>query len=86
VRDDPIALLERELLDAAHQRAVAVGERDGTSHEPRGPWPHALRPGRRRSSLGAFAAVASGTKCPAITVNRGHGRGAFGTATFTVRR
>jgi hypothetical protein len=58
VRDDPIALLERELLDAAHRRAVAVDERDASSHEPRGPWPLASRPARRRSSLGAFAAVA----------------------------
>jgi hypothetical protein len=55
VRDDPIALLERELLDAAHRRAVPMDE---PSHEPRGPWPHASRPARRRSSLGAFAAVA----------------------------
>ncbi len=55
MRDDPIALLERELLDAAHRRAVPIDE---PSHEPRGPWPHASRPARRRSSLGAFAAVA----------------------------
>lgn len=57
MRDDPIALLERELLDAAHRRAVPVDEPDASSHEPRGPRPHASRPARRRSSLGAFAAV-----------------------------
>ncbi|HET6866338.1 MAG TPA: hypothetical protein VFH80_10455 [Solirubrobacteraceae bacterium] len=53
MRDDPITLLERELVDAARRRAMVVDE---PSHEPRGPWP-ALRPARRRSSLGAFAAV-----------------------------
>jgi hypothetical protein len=58
VRDDPIALLERELLDAAHRRAVLLDEPDASSHEPRGPRPQASRPARRRSSLGAFAAVA----------------------------
>jgi hypothetical protein len=57
VRDDPIALLERELLDAAHRRAVVLDVPDASSHEPRGPWPHVSRPARRRSSLGAFAAV-----------------------------
>jgi hypothetical protein len=54
VHDDPITLLERELVDAARRRAVVLDE---PSHEPRGPWPSALRPARRRSSLGAFAAV-----------------------------
>jgi len=57
VHDDPIALLERELVDAARRRAVAVDEHEGSSHEPRGPWPSVPRPARRRSSLGAVAAV-----------------------------
>jgi hypothetical protein len=56
VRDDPITLLERELVDAARRRAVVVDEREGSSHEPRGPWP-TLRPARRRRPLGAFVAV-----------------------------
>lgn len=58
MRDDPITLLERELVDAARRRAVVLDEREGSSHEPRGPWP-ALRPARRRSSLGALGAVAA---------------------------
>ncbi len=57
LRDDPIALLERELVGAAHRRARTGDEREGSSQEPRGPWPVAPRPARRRSSLGAFAAV-----------------------------
>lgn len=56
MRDDPITLLERELVDAARRRAVVADERAGSSHEPRGPWP-ALRPARRRRSLGSFTAV-----------------------------
>jgi hypothetical protein len=55
VRDDPITLLERELVDAARRRALVLDE---PSHEPRGPWPSVPRPARRRSSLGAVAAVA----------------------------
>ena len=56
MREDPITLLERELVDAARRRAGVADEREGSSHEPRGPWP-ALRPARRRSSLGAVAAI-----------------------------
>jgi hypothetical protein len=56
VRDDPVTLLERELVDAARRQAVITDAREGSSHEPRGPWP-TLRPARRRRSLGSFAAV-----------------------------
>lgn len=56
MRDDPIALLERELVDAARRRAVVADDRAG-SDEPRGAWPMLPGPVRRRSSLGAFAAV-----------------------------
>jgi hypothetical protein len=58
VHDDPIALLERELVDAARRQAAVIDEREASSHEPRGPWPSALRPARRRRSLGAVAALA----------------------------
>jgi hypothetical protein len=57
MHDDPIVVLERELVAAARRRVVVIDERAG-SQEPRGPWPSAPRPARRRSSLGAFAAVA----------------------------
>ena len=56
MHDDPIALLERELVGAARRRVVAADEHDG-SQEPRGPWQPGPRPARRRRSLGAFAAV-----------------------------
>jgi hypothetical protein len=56
VHDDPIAVLERELVDAARRRAVVADDRAG-SVEPHGPWPMLPGPVRRRSSLGAFAAV-----------------------------
>jgi hypothetical protein len=56
MRDDPIATLERELVDAARRRMPVTDELEA-SQEPRGPWPSAVRPARRRSSLGAFAAV-----------------------------
>lgn len=57
MRDDPIATLERELVDAARRRVVVADDRAG-SGEPRGPRPLLAGPVRRRSSLGAFAAVA----------------------------
>lgn len=56
MHDDPIAVLERELVAAARRRVVVIDERAG-SQEPRGPWPSAPRPARRRGSMGAFAAV-----------------------------
>jgi hypothetical protein len=56
MHDDPIALLERELVAATRRRAVPP-DGHGGSQEPRGPWPSAPRPARRRSWLGAVAAV-----------------------------
>lgn len=82
MRDDPIALLERELVDAAHRRAVVLDEPDTSSHEPRGPWPYASRPARRRSSLGAFAAVALSGAAVAVALGALvslHGRSAAST-------
>ena len=56
MHDDPVAVLERELVQAARRRVVVIDESAG-SQEPRGPWQPGRRPARRRSSLGAFAAV-----------------------------
>jgi hypothetical protein len=81
MHDDPIALLERELVGAARRRAVVTDEREGSSQEPRGPWLSVPRPARRRSSLGAFAAVVlSGlalvVALGALVSLHGRGRGA----------